>query len=131
MLPLPLLPLLLLPLLLLLLLPAAAAAAAAAPAAAAAAAAAAPAAAAAAPAAAAEPGSVLVSCKFKAIQSVLDMVLRDLDPEAHIYIGVKNAPPPEGALFRSSTRFPIGRKRVMISPLFRTDRWQRLSRHPI
>ena len=60
----------------------------------------------AAPAAAAEPGSVLVSCKFKAIQSVLDMVLRDLDPEAHIYIGVKNAPPPEGALFQVVDTIP-------------------------
>ena len=54
----------------------------------------------------AEPGSVLVSCKFKAIQNVLDMVLRDLDPEAHIYIGVKNAPPPEGALFQVVDTIP-------------------------
>ena len=89
--------------------PAAAAPAAAAPAAAAPAAAAPAAAApaAAAPAAAApETGTVLVGCKFKAIQSVLDMVLRDLDPDAHIYIGVKKEPPPEGALFQVVDMIP-------------------------
>jgi len=51
-------------------------------------------------------GTVLVGCKFKAIQSVLDMVLRDLDPEAHIYIGVKKEPPPEGALFQVVDTIP-------------------------
>ena len=69
--------------------PAAAAAAAAAPAAAApaAAAAAAPAA-----AAAAEPGSVLVSCKFKAIQNVLIWFCGTWTRRPIFISGVKNAP---------------------------------------
>lgn len=53
-----------------------------------------------------EQGPVLVTCKFEALQNVIDMVLRDLDPQSHIYIGVKKEPPPEGALFQVVDTIP-------------------------
>ena len=78
-------------------------------AAAAAAAAAAPAAAT--PAAGGGADRVLVTFRYKALQSVVDMLLRDLDPEAHVYIGLKDEPPPSQGLFQVVDTIPDSAKK--------------------
>ncbi len=54
---------------------------------------------------------VLVTFRYKALQTVVDMLLRDLDPEAHVYIGLKNEPPPSQGLFQVVDTIPESAKK--------------------
>ena len=49
---------------------------------------------------------VLVTFRYKDLQSVMDMVFRDVDPEAHVFLGLKKAPMPGEQLFQVVNTVP-------------------------
>ena len=54
-----------------------------------------------------EPDSkVLVTFRYKDLQSVMDMVFRDVDPEAHVFLGLKNKPLAGEQLFQVVNTVP-------------------------
>jgi len=54
-----------------------------------------------------EPDSkVLVTFRYKDLQSVMDMVFRDVDPDAHVFLGLKNKPLAAEQLFQVVNTVP-------------------------
>lgn len=54
-----------------------------------------------------EPDSkVLVTFRYKDLQSVMDMVFRDVDPDAHVFLGLKKAPLKGEQLFQVVSTVP-------------------------